>query len=141
MADLELLLADTSAWHHSAIPKMANLWRRYLEEDRIATTAPVRLEVLFSAKSARDYESTSRRLDALHQLACGEEAWERASQVQGALAQKGGLHHRSVKTPDLLIAAVAEIAGAVVWHYNGDYDRIAAVTGQPVQWIAGVGSL
>lgn len=141
MADIGLLLADTSAWHRSSAPQVAELWRRYLDEDRIATTPPVRLEVLVSAKSARDYDLTARRLDALHQLPCGEEAFTRALQVQGALAQKSALHHRSVKIPDLLIAAVAEIAGATVWHYDRDYDRIAEVTGQPMQWIVRRGSL
>lgn len=120
---------------------MIELWRRYLEEDRIATTPPVRLEVLFSAKSARDYDLTAQRLDALHQLPCGEEALARALEVQRGLAHKKALYHRSVKIPDLLIGAVAEIAGATVWHYDGDFDRIAEVTGQPVKWIARRGSL
>lgn len=136
-----LLLADTSAWHHSSAPKVAELWRRYLEEDRIATTAPVRLEVLFSAKSARDYDLIAQRLDALHYLSCGEQALFRALQVQRALAQQKALYHRSVKIPDLLIAAVAELEGATVWHYDSDYDRIAEVTGQQTQWIMRRGSL
>jgi predicted nucleic acid-binding protein len=116
-------------------------WRRHLEEDRIATTPPIRLEVLFSAQSARDYELVAQRLDALHQLPCGQEAFERALEVQRALAKRRALHHRSVKIPDLLIAAAAEIGGAIVWHYDSDYDRIAAVTGQQTQWIARRGSL
>jgi hypothetical protein len=31
--------------------------------------------------------------------------------------------------------------GATVRHYDADYDRIAAVTGQPVEWVAARGSL
>lgn len=141
MADLGLLLADTSAWHRSSAPQIARLWRRHLEDDRVATTPPVRLEVLFSARSGRDYDVTAERLDALHQLSCGEEAWARSLEVQRALAHGKALHHRSVKIPDLLIAAVAELAGATVWHYDSDYDRIAAITGQPVEWVAPRGSL
>ena len=56
--------------------------------------------------------------------------------VQEQLARQGGLHHRSVKVPDLVIAACAEAAGATLWHYDEDYDRIAEVTGQPAEWIA-----
>ena len=41
-----------------------------------------------------------------------------------------------MKIADLLIAAASEAAGAVVWHYDADFDRIAAVTGQPTEWIA-----
>ncbi len=51
------------------------------------------------------------------------------------------MHHRSVKMPDLIIAACAEAAGAVVWHYDEDFDRIAEITGQPVEWIAPLGTL
>ena len=142
MADLEsLLLADTSAWHHSTSPSLADRWRRHLEEDRIATTPPVLLEVLYSARSARDYELTAGRLGALRHLPCGSQAWERAIDVQCRLAHKGALHHRSVRTPDLLVAAVAEVEGAIVWHYDADFDRIAEITGQPVEWIAPRGSL
>jgi predicted nucleic acid-binding protein len=141
VANLNLLLADTSAWHRREALGVSELWRRCLEQDRVAITGPVRLEVLYSATSARDYDVTSGRLDALHQLPCGDETWARALDVQRRLAHKQALHHRSVKIPDLLVAAVAELEGAVVWHYDEDFDRIAAVTGQPTEWIAPRGSL
>ena len=35
-----------------------------------------------------------------------------------------------------MIAAAAEAAGLVVLHYDDDYDRIARVTLQPVEWVA-----
>jgi predicted nucleic acid-binding protein len=35
------------------------------------------------------------------------------------------------ESPDLIIAAAAELGGATVLHYDPDHDRIAAVTGQP----------
>jgi predicted nucleic acid-binding protein len=136
-----LLLADTSAWHRSGSSWVAARWRRELDKDRIATTGPVRLEVLYSTQSSDDYELTVRQLDVLRQLPCGNGAWERALDVQRRLSRKGALHHRSVKLPDLLVAAVAEVEGAVVWHYDEDFDRIAEVTGQPVEWIAPRGSL
>ncbi len=37
--------------------------------------------------------------------------------------------------------ASAELAGATVLHYDADYDRIAAITGQPTEWVAPRGSL
>ena len=37
--------------------------------------------------------------------------------------------------PDLLIAAVAEREHVTVLHYDSDYDHIAAITGQPAQWV------
>jgi hypothetical protein len=42
---------------------------------------------------------------------------------------------------DLLIAAAAEAGGIPVLHYDEDYDRIAAITGQEVRWLASRGSL
>ena len=39
------------------------------------------------------------------------------------------------------IAAAAEAADVVVLHYDDDYDRIAAVTGQATRWLAPKGSL
>ena len=35
---------------------------------------------------------------------------------------------------DLLIAAAAESAGVPVLHCDADFDRIAAITGQPTRW-------
>ena len=56
-----------------------------------------------------------------------------------ALAQRG--QHRAVGLPDLLIAAVAERAGLIVLHYDADYELVAAVTGQAMQWIVPRGSV
>jgi hypothetical protein len=136
-----LYLADTSAWHHSAGSAVAASWGERLANDTIATCAQVRLEILFSARSADDYDRLASRLAALHQLPCGEQELERALVVQRLLAHRAGLHHRSVKIPDLIIAASAEAAGATIWHYDEDFDRIAEITEQPTAWIAPRGSL
>ena len=48
--------------------------------------------------------------------------------------------HRHVRLPDLIISATAELSGATVLHYDAGYDRIAAVTGQPTEWVAEHGS-
>jgi predicted nucleic acid-binding protein len=61
--------------------------------------------------------------------------------VYGRLASKGGAHQRSVKHPDLLVAAAAEGAGIPVLHYDEDFVRIAGVTGQEHRWLARPGSL
>ena len=43
--------------------------------------------------------------------------------------------------PDLLIAACAEDHGLAVLHYDADFDHIASVTGQTVEWVVPAGSL
>jgi predicted nucleic acid-binding protein len=141
VAAVTLYLADTSVWHRAAHPDVVAAWESRLAADAVATCGFVRLEILYSARSARDYDRLSQELRALHQLPCGEDQVARALEVQRALAHRGGLHHRSVKIPDLLIAACAEAAAAVVWHYDEDYDRIAKITGQAMEWIAPRGTL
>jgi predicted nucleic acid-binding protein len=136
-----LWLADTSAWHRAGNPRVAAAWSDRLASDSLATCAQVRLEILYSARNVDEYEKLASELLSLHQAPCGAEQFERALGVQAQLARRGGLHHRSVKLPDLLVAASAEAAGASLWHYDEDYDRIAAITGQAAEWIAPRGSL
>ncbi|MGH3666282.1 MAG: PIN domain-containing protein [Egibacteraceae bacterium] len=135
----DVLLVDTSVWHRATHADVMAAWRDRI--DRIAVTPPMRLEVLYSARSAVDYRDIAEELDALHQIPCGEAAFRRAEDVQRLLGERSALHHRSVQITDLLIAAAAELADATVWHYDADYDRIAEVTGQPTEWVVPRGSL
>ena len=68
----------------------------------------------------------------------------RRSLVVAVRLSRGVPSQRSVKHPELLIAAAAEAAEAAdvtVLHYDEDYDRIAAITGQPTRWLAPMGTL
>lgn len=58
--------------------------------------------------------------------------------MQRLLAAK---HQRGRKVPDLLIAAAAEAKDLVVLHYDADFDRIAKVTAQGVEWVVPAGSV
>ncbi len=137
----DLLSVDTSAWHRSNHASVALAWRQQLNADAVAICHQARLEVLYSARGAGDYERVRERLEGIRHIPTDEAVFERALEVQRSLAHLAGLHHRSVKIADLVIAASAEIAGATMWHYDEDFDRIAAVTGQRCQWIAPRGSL
>lgn len=101
----------------------------------------VRLELLYSARDAEEYAEMASDLEALPDCPIGKEQWQRALWTQSQLAHAGGTHHRSVKHPDLLIAAAAEASGLCVLHYDEDFERIGAVTGQPTRWLAPRGSL
>ena len=57
--------------------------------------------------------------------------------MQRLLARR---HQRGRKVPDLLIAAAAEERNLRVLHYDADYDRVAAVTGQLCEWVVPAGS-
>ncbi len=133
-------LVDTSVWHRAEHPVVIDQWAAMLGADLLAVCGPVRLEILYSARSASDYVSLRAELDGLRQVDTGAAAVRRAEEVQALLSRRA-LHHRSVKLIDLLVAATAELANLTVWHYDGDYDRIAAVTGQATAWVAPRGSL
>lgn len=135
-------LADTSAWSWTRV-RGGEIRREFDEAvvaGNVATCDMVRLELLHSAPSASKFRALHRDLGVLSERPIGKEQWERALDVYEQLARQGGLRHRAVKHPDLLIAA-AETAGMAVLHYDEDDDRIAAITGQSVRWIAPRGSL
>jgi len=64
---------------------------------------------------------------------------DRAVEVQDALAERSA--QRGAKIADLLIAAAAESAGLVVLHYDRDFDLIAGITGQSVEWVLPAGTI
>ena len=68
-----------------------------------------------------------------------ERAERVATRTQAALAERS--QHRGPTPVDLLIAAIAEVNGATLLHYDRHFDTIARVTGQPMEWLARRGSL
>ncbi len=136
-------LADTSAWSWTRVVagELRSVFDEALIKGEVASCDMVRLELLHSAQNADDFRALREDLAALPDCPIGKPQWERALEVYERLAEQGGLHQRAVKHPDLLIAAAAEAAGLAVLHYDEDYDRIAAITGQEVRWLAPRGSL
>ena len=112
-----------------------------IDGDRVAVCDPVKLELLYSARGLGEFRQLAEELEALRQCPVGPREWRRALTVYEALAMQGGRHQRQVKHFDLLIAAAAEAAGLAVVHYDEDYERIAAITGQPVVWARPRGSI
>ena len=134
---MPLYLADTSAWNRST--SQAARWADLLLTDRIAICAPVRLELLYSARTRNDYATLRNDLAGLPDLPVDARAVAFAERAQAALATAS--QHRGPKPIDLLIAAVAEAAGVTLLHYDRHFDAIARVTGQPTEWLARRGSL
>jgi len=77
-------------------------------------------------------------LESIQSFPIDEAVTERAIQVQGLLAATG--QHR-LPIIDLLIAAVADINGLALLHYDKDFDIIAQVTGQHAEWVVPRGTL
>lgn len=137
-------LADTSAWwvvQRSGAEKARRRFDDAITAGALAICDVVRFELLYSVRNGREFASTAARLAVLPDLEVGKRQWQRSLSVYRRLADQGGAHHRSVGYPDLLIAAAAEAAGATILHYDEDFERIAALTGQPTRWIAPRGSI
>lgn len=135
-------LVDTSVWVWAArAPEVREELQRRALVGEIATCHPVALELLYSARDAEEFRYVRGRLARLPTVPVDDAVWERAVDVYERLADQGGAHQRQVSHPDLLIAAAAELAGIPILHYDEDYDRIAAVTGQDARWVRPRGSL
>jgi predicted nucleic acid-binding protein len=135
-------LADTSAWVWSRrAPELRHEFDTALVYGELATCDMVRLELLYSARNRLEFAEIREELAALRDCPIGKDEWHRALWVYEQLSGRGGMHQRSVKHPDLLIAAAAEAAAVTLLHYDEDYDRIAEITRQPTRWLAPAGSL
>jgi predicted nucleic acid-binding protein len=136
-----LLLVDKSALVRAAIhPEVGRLLAAYGRDGLLATCPLIDLEVLYSAKSPPEYaEIATLRAEAFTDLPLVPRIGSLARRTQARLAEVS--QHRAAGVIDLLIAAVAEHYGATVMHYDADYEHIAAVTGQPMRWVARRGSL
>jgi predicted nucleic acid-binding protein len=133
-------LADKSALtRNDARPEVRDVIEPLLLAGHIATCGIVDLELLYSAPSPAIYHELAEVLRAMPRVPVTDAAIDRALEVQSLLADQS--QHRSVPLPDLLIAACAEGAGLTVLHYDADYERVAKVTGQPVQWVVPRGSV
>lgn len=133
-------VADKSALARLGHASVASRLAGSIMRGEVATCGMIELEVLYSARTPKDlHETREERGRAFHRIAMSETDFQRAEDVMMSLADSG--RHRAVSLPDLLIAAVAERAGLVVLHYDADFDTIASVTGQPVEWVVTKGSI
>jgi predicted nucleic acid-binding protein len=133
-------LADTTVYvlqgRHAVVRRRLEA---LLAEGRLAGCQMSALEYLNNAPDPQGYEIVWDALHGHRWMDVTSEAMNRALDVHRELASTS--QHRHFRLPDLIIAATAELNGATVLHYDADYDRIAAVTGQATEWVAAKGSL
>jgi predicted nucleic acid-binding protein len=134
---LRLVLADTSAWHRSA--RAEARWTELVEASTLAGCTPVALELLSSARNRAEYGRLANDLSLLPTLPIDRRVERIALGTQAALT--GRSQHRGPTPVDLLIAAIAEVNDAILLHYDRQFDTIARLTGQPMEWLARRGSL
>lgn len=113
---MSLVLVDKSAYVRGEVAPR--------EDDELCLCAVTRLELLYSARSAGDYETLAEDLSEFRDLRMDAETFAIALSAQRELAAHG--HHR-LPIPDLLIAACAHQHGAGVLHVDRNYETLAGV--------------
>jgi predicted nucleic acid-binding protein len=131
-------LLDSSVLTRLREPGVRMAIKSMTERGQLARAGISDLEIGYSARSAEEWDQLAAALGLFELVETTADHLRRARQVQRLLASK---HQRGRKVPDLLIAAAAEARNLTVLHYEADFDRIAAVTGQPCQWVVSAGSI
>lgn len=131
-------LIDTSVLKRLADSTVRDVVEPLANAGRLARAEISDLEVGYSARNAREWDRLIGALDAFTRVETTADHVARAKQVQRHLASKS---QRGRKVPDLLIAAAAEANELTVLHYDQDFDKIAAVTGQACEWVVPAGSI
>lgn len=134
-------LADTSVWARKSNPLLRDWFTSAIEVGEIAGCDMIALELVHSARNPTEFALVEEGLRGLPWVEADATDWLRAREVYRVLGSRPGMPQRSVKHPDLLIAATAERAGLTLVHYDADYEAIAEITGQPVRWVAPRGSI
>jgi len=135
-----LYLIDTSAHARTDQPQVRAVIAGLIADRAAATCVTVDLGAGYSGRDHNDVRSIAERRRQLYvALPISEAVAERAREVQVRMAARG--HHRAAGVIDLLTAAVAEHHGAVILHYDADFEYISATTGQPQAWIVPRGTI
>ncbi|MFE7484477.1 PIN domain nuclease [Streptomyces sp. NPDC057552] len=126
-------LIDTSALVRVLGRRSTEDWERRIGAGLVALCDLTELEVLHSARSAKDRESLGERLALFTWCPMPDGIYRRARTVQEQLTAKG--EPRSAGPADLLLAATAEQSGLTLLHHDHDFETIARTTGQPTRML------
>lgn len=120
-------------------PGLADWFNAQVRSGRVLVCDLIILELVRLTPNEARARELAGRLSAFDMLPMSPAVWNRAREVQ--LLTASTRDHRRIPPPDLLIAAAAELADVPVVHYDRDYERIAAVTGQAHAWFVPDGAL
>ncbi|MFE7895862.1 PIN domain nuclease [Streptomyces sp. NPDC057412] len=126
-------LIDTSALARVLLRQATEDWEQRIAAGLVALCDLTELELLYSARSAKDRAALQERLNQFAWCPMPDGVYRRARVVQRELTAKG--EHRSAGPVDLLLAAAAEEAGLTLLHHDRDFETIARTTGQPVHML------
>jgi predicted nucleic acid-binding protein len=127
------VLIDTSAWlfalRKDFIPSIKNRIELLLKNDLVLTTGIIKLELLGGTKNEKEFERLKSSLDSLDYVTTGEIQWTKAYEMAFDLRRKGV----TVPFTDILIAACALTADAVVMHADAHFDLMSNHVGLKVE--------
>ena len=130
-------LVDTSVLTRLSKPAVRAAVEHFADSAQLGRAGISDLEIGYSARNSREWDALQEALNSFELVETTAAHVARARQVQRLLAAGS---QRGRKIPDLLVAAAAEAAQLIVVHYDADFDRIAAVTGQKCLWAVTPGS-
>ncbi|SFF68090.1 hypothetical protein SAMN05216251_12427 [Actinacidiphila alni] len=131
-------LIDKSALARWTKPAVKDVLRPLHERYLLAVCPPTEYEMVHSARDSAEATRISTWLRAFDYLPTDDDAFARALEVQRHALNAGV--HRALSLADLLIAATAEAHRRTVLHYDGDFDMIASLTGQPAECVVPPGT-
>ena len=120
-------------------PGLAEWFNAEVRSGRVLVCDLVVIELVRLTPNQQRASELARRLAVFDTVPMPQSLWSRAREVQQSMAASGD--HRRVPPPDLVIAAAAELANVPLIHYDRDYERIAAITGQEHAWFVPDGAL
>lgn len=118
-------LVDSSAWAQLSRNDVAARLVPLLVGGGAATCGLVDLEVLRSFDDPAERAAAASERAMFPRIGIDDAILDRALEVQGLVD--------AVSVTSLVVAAAAERAGLILLHQDDAYERIAAVTGQPVE--------
>ncbi|MET0729360.1 MAG: PIN domain-containing protein [Acidimicrobiales bacterium] len=120
-------LADASAWAQLHRSDVAARLMSLVVGGGVATCGLVDLEVLSGIEDPEEFAEALAERRMFPRVPVDDGVLDRAIRVRGLLLGE------AVRDVALTVAAAAELAGLVVLHHDRAFDRIAEVTGQPVE--------
>lgn len=133
-------LGDSSVTARLDQPSVRKRFMPLAEAGLVATCAALDIEVGRTARSQQDWRDIIEERELLYPwMPEPDGVVDDALTTHRALAKVG--QQRGIGIPDLIIAATAVFHKLIVLHYDHDFELIAAVTGQPVEWVVPRGSV